>query len=90
MSSRIDDEKLLQKYEDIWTKLKNIKLNALTVYDDRYMKTKVRTYQDKVYIYFCDFNMQDEIDLGSFTVTPIDSSLVYNKKYYLQVYMHDN
>ena len=54
------------------------------------MKTKIRTYQDKVYIYFCDFNMQDEIDLGSFTVTPIDSSLVYNKKYYLQVYMHDN
>ena len=90
MSSRIDDEKLLQKYEDIWTKLKNIKLNVLTVYDDRYMKTKIRTYQDKVYINFCDFNMQDEIDLGSFTVTPIDSSLVYNKKYYLQVYMHDN
>ena len=38
MSFRIDDEKLLEKYEAIWTKikdLKNIKLNALSLYDDR-------------------------------------------------------
>ena len=38
MSFCIDDEKLLEKYKTIWTKiedLKNIKLNALLVYDDR-------------------------------------------------------
>ena len=38
MSFHIDDEKLLEKYKTIWTKiqdLKNIELNALTVYDDR-------------------------------------------------------
>ena len=38
MSFCIDDEKLLEKYKAIWTKiedLKNIKLNALLVYDDR-------------------------------------------------------
>ena len=38
-----DDEKLLEKYKVIWTKiedLKNIKLNASPVYDDRYIKTK--------------------------------------------------
>ena len=43
MSFCIDDEKLLQKYKANWTKienLKNIKINALSVYDDRYMKTK--------------------------------------------------
>ena len=47
-----DDEKLLEKYKTIWTKiedLKNIELNALPVYDDRYIKTKTRTYDDKVY-----------------------------------------
>ena len=35
----IDDEKLLEKYKAIWTKiedLKNIELNALRVYDDSY------------------------------------------------------
>ena len=43
MSFRIDDEKLLETYKATWAKmedLKNIKLNALPVYDDRYMKTK--------------------------------------------------
>ena len=42
-SFRIDDEKLLEKYKAIWTKiedLKNIKLNALPVYDGRHVKTK--------------------------------------------------
>ena len=52
MSFRVDDEKLLEKYKAIWTKvedLTNIELNALPVYDDRYIKTKIRTYGDKVY-----------------------------------------
>ena len=46
MSFRIDDEKLLEKYKAIWTRiedLKNIELNALPVFDDRYIKTKIRT-----------------------------------------------
>ena len=39
----IDDEKLLEKYKVIWTKiedLENIKLNTSPVYDDRYRKIK--------------------------------------------------
>ena len=39
MSVHIDDEKLLDKYKTIWTKiedLKNIELNALPVYGKRY------------------------------------------------------
>ena len=42
MSSWIDNE----KYESIWTKiedLKDIELNALPVYDNRYIKSKIRT-----------------------------------------------
>ena len=41
----------LEKYKTIWTKtenLKSIELNASLVYDGRYIKTKVRTYGDKV------------------------------------------
>ena len=55
MSFRIDNENLLEKHKAIWTKiedLKNIKLNALPVYDDRYIKAKMRTYGDKVCINF--------------------------------------
>ena len=39
MSSRIDDEKLLEIYKTICTKVENLKnteLNALPVYDDKY------------------------------------------------------
>ena len=51
MSFRIDDEKLLEKYKAIWTKiedLKNIELNPLSVSYERYVKTKIKTYSGKV------------------------------------------
>ena len=55
MSFRIDNEKLLDKYKAILKKienLKNIKLNTLPVYDDRCIKTKLRTYCDKFFFKF--------------------------------------
>ena len=70
MYFRINDEKLLEKYKAIWTKiedLKNIELNALQVYDDRYIKTKIRTYSDKVYTNFCVLNVpENDIECKSF------------------------
>ena len=60
MSFRGDDEKWLEKFRAIWTKiedLKNIKLNALSVYDNRYIKIKIRTYDNKVYTNFRDLNV---------------------------------
>ena len=90
MSFHIDNEKLLEKYKTIWTKteeLKNIK-NTLPVYDDRYIKTKIRTFSDTVYTNFCGLNVpEDDVECESFTVISIDSLLVYDKKYYLQVYL---
>ena len=60
MSFRIDNEKLLEKYKAIWTKiedLKNIELNALPVYDDKYIKTKIRTYGYEIYANFRGLNV---------------------------------
>ena len=86
MAFHIDDGKLLEKYKAIWTKvedLKNIKLNALPVYDNSYIKTKIRPFGDKVYINFRDLNVpEDNIECESFTVISIVSLLVYNKKYF--------
>ena len=45
LSFRIGDVKLLEKYKGVWSKieyLKNIELKVLTVYDDRYIKAKIR------------------------------------------------
>ena len=50
-----DDETLLEKYKAIWTKIedwKNIRLTALPVYDDRYIKTEIRTYSNKIILTF--------------------------------------
>ena len=91
MSFRINHKKLSGNYKANWTKiedLKNIELNALPVYDDRYLKTKIRTYGHKVYTNFCGLNVpEDNIECESFTVISIDSLLVNEKKYYLQVYL---
>ena len=56
----IYDNKFLEKYKTILAKiedLKNIELNALSVYNDRYIKTKIRTYSDKVYTNFRGLNV---------------------------------
>ena len=91
MSFCIYDEKLLEKCTAIWTKiedLENIELNALPLYDDRYIKAKTRTYSHKIYTDFRGLNIpEDDIEHESFTVITTDSLLVYKIKYYLQVYL---
>ena len=53
-------------------------MNALTVYDDRYIKNKIRMYGDNIYTNFCSFNVaEDGVECKSF----------YENKYYLQVYL---
>ena len=55
MSSRIDNDNLLENYKTIWTNaedLQNIKLYAFPVYGEKYIKNKVETCGDKVYTKF--------------------------------------
>ena len=65
--------------------LKNIELNVnieLSIYDERYMKTKIITYPDKVYTNFHSLNVSEYyIECESFTAISIDSLLLYNCKY---------
>ena len=75
------------RHKTIWTKiqdLKIIKLNASPDYDDRYIKTKIRTYGDKVYTCFRCLNVSENgVECESFTIISINSLLVYENKYYL-------
>ena len=72
-SFRRDDGNLLKKYKPIWIKiddLKDIELNALPVYDNRYIETKIRTYGDNVYFNFPGLNMpEDDTDCEYFIVS---------------------
>ena len=91
ISFQIDDEKLLGKCKAIWTKIedfKNIEWNALPVFCDRYKKTKIRTNGDKVYTDFRGVNVpENDIECKYFLAISIDFLLVYENKYYLQVYL---
>ena len=63
-------------------------MNVLLVYDDRYIKTKIRTYGGKVYTSFRDLNVPEaDTECESFKVTSIDSLLGYEFKYYLHIYL---
>ena len=58
-------------------------MKALPVHVDRYIKTKIRTYGDKVYTYFYGLNVpEDDIECESFTVISVDFVFVYEKKYF--------
>ena len=91
MSFRINDEKLLEKYKVIWTRIEDliiIELDALPNYDDIYITTKIRTCGYKVYTKFRGLNVpEDDIECELFTVISIDSLLVYDDKYYPQVFL---
>ena len=53
-----------------------------------YIKTKIRTYGNRAYKNFRGLNVpEDDIECESFIVISIDSLVVYENKYYLQVYL---
>ena len=68
----IDDDKLLEKYKTIWTKIEgllNVKLSNLPVYNDTYIKAKIRIYGDKVYTNFRGLNVpEDGVECESLTI----------------------
>ena len=68
MSFCESNEKLLEKYKGTWTKiedLKDIELDALPVYDNKYIKSKIRTYDHKAYTNLRDLNVPED-DIGIF------------------------
>ena len=51
MSFVIKDDSVLDKYNKIWDKIKetlNIKFHSMPVYDEKYIKVKVREFNDVI------------------------------------------
>ena len=47
----IKDDRVLDKYSEIWNRIKktlNIKFNSMAVYDQKYIKAKVREFNDVI------------------------------------------
>ena len=83
-SFHIDDNKLLEKYKTTWTKIGDQSM----MIDIRYIKTKIGTHGDKVCTNFRGLNvLENGVECESCTVISIDSLLVYENRYYEQVYL---
>ena len=57
MSSKIEDDDIFLKYNEIWNKIKktlHIKFHSQPIYDEKYIKMKVKTFNDVINTLFLD------------------------------------
>ena len=93
MSFVIKDDDVLDKYNEIWNKIKetlSIKFHSMPVYDEKYIKAKVREFNGVIKTNF----LGDEIPKESMHYTciaciTIDSVMRMEKKNYPQVYLEE-
>ena len=93
MSLKIEEESVYLKYAEIWNKIKNmlnVKFLCQSIYDDKYIKTKAKTFNNTVNTLFSGDKMPNErihyICISAATIC-IDSVLRTDKKNYPQFYL---
>ena len=56
MSFKIEDDSVLVKYNEIWNnakKILNIKFHSMSIYDEKYIKAKIKEFNGVVNTNFC-------------------------------------
>ena len=95
MSFKINDNKLLKMYNQIWKKVKNllnIKFDSEPVYgdNDKYIKTKIKSYGDKINTNFQGKKVPKEnASYKCLSLIMLDSVIRVNKKYYPQTLLEE-
>ena len=91
MSFKLEDESVYIKYNQIWNKIKellDVKFYSKPIYDDKYIKTKVKTFSSIINILFTgDEIPKERIQYACVSCISIDSVLKIKNKYYPQVYL---
>ena len=91
MSFKIEDESVHLKYTEIWNKIKkplNARFHSQPIYDDKYMKTKVKTFSSMINTLFSGNEIPKERNnYNCIVAICIDSVLKLDKKNYPQVYL---
>ena len=89
MSFKIEDESAYLKYTEIWNKIEkslNTRFHSQPIYDDKCMKTKVKTFSSMINTLFSGNEISKEGNhYICIAATCIDSALKADKKNYLQV-----
>ena len=95
MSFKVNDKKLLKKYNKIWNKvadLLNVHCDSDPVYGDneKYIKTKIRTYEDRVITSFQGKKTPKEnASYKCLSLITLDFVIRVNKKYYPQTLLEE-
>ena len=89
----IKNEEVWQKYEDIWDVIKNklnIKFHSQPIYENKYLKAKVREFNGNIKRNFLGNNVPEENTYYTcIACITLDSVLKINKKNYPQVYLEE-
>ena len=99
MSLMIKDKQLLKNYNKIWKKvekLMKIDFNTKTTYgdDDKYIKTKIKTYKDSITTNFYNKKgskkiPEEKIPHKCLSIIILDSILYAYEKYYPQIFLEE-
>ena len=94
MNHLVKDEKILKIYLKICNRIKSLikkELNSESVYNDKYIKTKIKIYNDKVYTNFQHSKMpKDNEYCACLSVILLDSIFINsNKEYYPQIFLEE-
>ena len=93
MSFVIKDDDVLDKYNEIWDKIKetlSIKFHSMPVYDEKYIKAKVREFNGVIKTNFLGDEVPKENEhYTCIACITIDSVMRMEKKNYLQVYLEE-
>ena len=93
MSFLIKNSEVWGKYEDIWNVIKNklnIKFHSQPIYDNKYLKTKVREFDGSIKTNFLGNNVPKENTYYTcIACITIDSVIKMNNKNYPQVYLEE-
>ena len=91
MSFKIEDDEVYIKCNQIWNKNKEllgVKFYSEPIYEDKYIKTKVKTFSSVINTLFSgDEIPKERVQYACISCVSIDSVLTVNKKNYPQVYL---
>ena len=89
----VKDEDIIDKYNEIWDRIKeklNIKFHSMPVYDQTYIKAKVREFDGKIKTNILgDGVPKENMHYTCIACITIDSVMRMDKKNYTQVYLEE-
>ena len=99
MSLKVKDKELLKNYNKIWKKIErlmSIDFDSKPTYgdDDKYIKTKIKTYEDSITTNFYNKKgskkiPEEKIPHKCLSIIILDSIIYAYEKYYPQVFLEE-